>query len=127
MLASAMRLSRWLLAGFFIVAGAMHFARPGLYLKIMPPYIPFPLAMVTLSGVFEMFLGALTLFPRTRILAGWGLIALLVAVFPANLHVALNPGLFPDVQPWMLWARLPFQAVFMFWVGHATLSKTKNS
>ncbi len=116
------KISRGLLAVFFAIAGALHFMNPAFYLQIMPSYIPFPLAMIYISGVFEVLLGLMTLPERTRKLAGWGLIALLIAVFPANIHIALHPEIFPKVQPWVSWARLPFQGVFIFWVWKTTLT-----
>lgn len=112
---------RILLAVFFCAAGAMHFIRPELYLKIMPPFIPFPLAMIYISGFFEILLGAMVLPARTRRLAGWGLIALLTAVFPANIYAAFHPEIIPSLPVWVFWARLPFQAVFMVWVWRACM------
>ncbi len=106
---------RWLLAGLFVAAGVMHFVRPQFYVSAMPPYLPWHLELVYASGVCEVVLGVLLLVPRTRRLAAWGLVALLVAVFPANVHMALNPDLFPTIPPAVLWARLPLQAVFIAW------------
>lgn len=116
---------RWLLALIFVVAGVMHFRAAPTYQKIMPPYLPFPLMLVYLSGIAEI-VGGLGLLPRpTRKLAGWGLIALLVAVFPANVQMAVEGtqqvGI--DVPRWVWWARLPFQAVFLAWVWFAALQK----
>lgn len=109
---------RVLLAVFFVLAGANHFRRPELYLGIMPPYLPFPLGLIYLSGALEIAGGAGVLVPATRTVAGIVLIVTLVAVLPANLHMALN-----DIQPpgWhlpacVLWARLPFQLVLIGWV-----------
>lgn len=106
---------QYLLAALFVVAGAAHFIKPGVYLEIMPPYIPYPLAMVLISGAAEIVGGLLLCFRRTQRLAAWGLIALLIAVFPANLHMALHPELFPDIPVWSLYARLPLQGVFILW------------
>ena len=78
------------LSVFFVGAGAMHFIRPAPYVKIMPPGLPQPLSLVLISGVCEMLGGVGVLVPRVRRAAGWGLIALLVAVFPANVHMAVN-------------------------------------
>lgn len=108
-------LLRWLLGIFFIVAGVGHFWKPAAYLAIMPPYIPWPLAMVYVSGVAEIAGGLGVLIPQTTRAAAWGLMLLLVAVFPANLHMALHPELFPQFPAWTLWARLPFQALFLLW------------
>lgn len=105
---------------FFLVAGAMHFVIPKTYAQIMPPYVPAPTAMVYASGLAEIAGGAglMTSTDRARRLAGWWLIATLVAIFPANLHMALNPDDYPKVpggRP-SLWARLPLQGVFIAWV-----------
>ena len=109
------KLSRWLLVVLFVAAGVNHFVFPKFYLKIMPPYLPWHLALVYISGAAEIAGGLGLLIPGTRRLAAWGLIALLIAVFPANIHAALHGvgGSFPD---WILWARLPFQIVFIAWV-----------
>lgn len=113
---------RWALALFFIAAGVLHFVKPDAYTAIIPPYLPWPLALVYVSGACEILGGCGVLIPRLRRLAGWGLVALLIAVFPANLHMALN-----DVHPsgWsvpsvLLWLRLPMQAVLIFWAYWAT-------
>jgi uncharacterized membrane protein len=106
---------------FFVFAGVMHFVKPKLYLRIMPPYIPVPEAMVYASGVAEIAGGAGLMHPRYRRRAGWWLIATLVAVFPANLHMAQNPQDFQEIpggEP-ALWARLPLQALFIAWVRAA--------
>ncbi|MFK7985923.1 MAG: MauE/DoxX family redox-associated membrane protein [Sandaracinaceae bacterium] len=106
---------RWLLALAFIGAGINHFVNPDFYVQIMPPYLPLHLELVWLSGVAEVLLGVAVLVPKTRRLAGWGLVALLVAVFPANLHMALHPEDFPDAPAWGLYLRLPFQLLFIAW------------
>jgi uncharacterized membrane protein len=108
-----------LLAGpIFIFAGSMHFIVPKWYRRIMPPYIPAHNAMVAASGVAEIAGGAGLLFKRTRTPAGWWLVATLIAIFPANLHMALHPEDFPEVPggKLSLYARLPFQGVFIAWV-----------
>jgi uncharacterized membrane protein len=99
-----------------VTAGIAHWVRPGIYLKIMPPYLPWPRALVYVSGVAEIVLGVLLLVPRTTHLAAWGLIALLIAVFPANVHMALHPELYPRISPVLLWLRLPLQGVLIAWV-----------
>ena len=100
--------------------------KPGTYLKIMPPYVPAPLLMIYISGVFEILLGLLVLPQKTRKLAGWGLIALLITVFPVNIHLALHPEIFPDVPVWVDWIRLPLQGLFIFWVYQAALEQKKS-
>ncbi|HSN88348.1 MAG TPA: MauE/DoxX family redox-associated membrane protein, partial [Thermoanaerobaculia bacterium] len=115
---SAVRLKlalKWLLGLLFILAGINHFVQPGFYVAIMPPYLPWHLELVYLSGLFEVVLGVLLLIPRTTSPAAWGLIALLIAVFPANLHMAQNPELYPGINPVLLWLRLPLQGVLIAW------------
>lgn len=111
------------LAAFFTFAGTMHFVRPKPYEAIMPPWIPAHREMVVLSGVAEIVGGLAVLFPRLHPAARWFLIALLVAVFPANVHMTINPedikGL-PDIPQWLLWARLPLQVAAIVWVVRAT-------
>jgi len=110
-----------LLALFYLVAGLNHFRVPEAYLPIMPDYLPYPLELVFLSGFFEVVLGLLVLPRRTRKAAGWGLVALLIAVFPANIHMALHAESFPIVAPALLWLRLPFQGVLIAWVYFAAI------
>jgi uncharacterized membrane protein len=110
----------WLLGTFFVFAGINHFRDPGFYLKIMPPYIPWHQAMVAISGVAESLLGLAVLVPRAKRLAGWGLIALLVAVFPANVYMYQNPELFPQMKPAALLIRLPLQGVMIAWAWWAS-------
>lgn len=99
----------------FLVAGTAHFTNTGDFERIVPPYLPAARVLVYVSGIFEI-LGALgILIPSTRWLAGWGLVALLVAVFPANISMATHGvkfGSFPS-QSWMAWARLPLQFVLI--------------
>ena len=99
----------------FIAGGVNHFLNPKLYLKIMPPYLPWHLPLVYISGVAEVVLGAALLIPTLTPWAAWGLIALLVAVFPANLYMAMNPELFRGIPPTLLWLRLPLQGVLIAW------------
>jgi uncharacterized membrane protein len=113
-----MRVLRYFAGPTFVFAGAMHFVIPKVYRRIMPPYIPAPMAMVYLSGAAEAAGGAGLMVKRYRRPAGWWLIATLIAVFPANLHMALNPDDYPEIPGGRLslWARLPFQAGFIAWV-----------
>lgn len=101
---------------FFVPAGVLHFLNPSFYLRMMPPQLPFPLELVYLSGAAEILFGVLVLIEKTRRPAAWGLVALLAAVFPANLYLAFHPEIFPGVPPLIFWIRLPFQALFVFWV-----------
>jgi uncharacterized membrane protein len=90
-LSTAQRIAVVVAAVFYIVAGALHFIKPAPYLRIMPPYIPWHAAMVRISGAFEILGGLGLLVPATRRAAAWGLVALLVAVFPANIYMAMHP------------------------------------
>ena len=120
------KLSRGLLGLLFISAGVMHFVNPQFYLAMMPPYIPFHEVMVYLSGVFEIVLGMMVFLPKFQKQAGIGLIILLIAVFPANIYMAMNPDLFEGVSSVALWGRLPLQGVLLAWVYFSTV-KTKQS
>ena len=111
---------RILLGVLFIAAGLNHFWHTAFYVAMMPPYLPWHLELVYASGLAEVALGAAVLFKRWQGMAGWGLIALSVAVFPANLHMALNPALFSQFTPTGLWLRLPLQAVVIVWAYWAT-------
>jgi uncharacterized membrane protein len=107
------------LAGpFFVCAGGMHFVIPKAYRRIIPPYVPAPKAMVYVSGAAEIVGGAGLMHARLRRPAGWWLLATLLAVFPANVHMATHPEEFPRIPGGAatLWARLPFQGVFAAWV-----------
>lgn len=120
-------IARWALALFFIAAGANHFIMPEIYLGMMPRWVPAPEAANAISGVAEILGGLGVLVPATRRWAGWGLLALLIAVFPANVHVALEgkmPG--TSLSPTALWLRLPFQVLFAGWVWWTTLSRARD-
>ena len=110
------KIARLLLCIFFIVAGIGHFIMPDFYIKMMPPYLPIPYTLIYLSGLAEIGLGLIGLFPSASYWARAGMIWLLMAVFPANLHMALNPQLFPEFSPYGLLIRLPFQVFFILWV-----------
>lgn len=92
----------------------MHFVQPDFYMKIMPPYLPLHLPLVYLSGFFEIALGLLLLVPRFSRLAAWGIVALLIAVFPANLYVYQHQDVLP-APPILHLLRLPLQGVFILW------------
>jgi uncharacterized membrane protein len=121
-------ISRGLVALLFIVAGANHFISPAPYVAIVPPFLPWPAALVILSGVAEIAGGLGILGPRTRRLAGWGLIALLLAVFPANIYAAFAGMEIGGraIPAWMLWARLPLQAVLIAGVYSVSLAPTRR-
>jgi uncharacterized membrane protein len=109
--------TKYLFAAFYIFAGVRHFVRPEFYLKIMPDYLPWHKELVFLSGVAEVLLGVLLAVPRTSRLAGWGLIALLIAIFPANIYLYQHQEILP-APPWVHLLRLPLQVVlilFAYW------------
>ena len=116
------RCSLFLMAAFYVAAGIAHFLTPEFYLEIMPPYLPWHLPLVVASGMAEIALGVLLLIPATRYAAAWGVVALLIAVFPANLHMAINqvqpahaPAWMGQPTPLALWLRLPVQAFLVLW------------
>jgi uncharacterized membrane protein len=113
-----MRTLRQLVGPFFVFAGVMHFVIPRTYRKIVPPWVPAPEAMVYASGVAEIAGGVGMMVPARRRLAGWWLIATMVGVFPANLHMAMNAEKYSAVPGGAvsLWARLPVQGVFVAWI-----------
>jgi uncharacterized membrane protein len=117
--------SRLALALFFVLAGALHFITPAPYLAIMPSSVPLPAAMIALSGIAEIVGGLGVLFRSTRRAAGVWLIALLIAVFPANVHAISTGMVIADnaVPAWMLWARLPLQLLLILWVWRACLGR----
>jgi uncharacterized membrane protein len=107
----------------YVVAGVLHFVAPEVYEQVVPPQFPRPLALVYLSGIAEVGFGLGVLFERTRRLSAWGLVSILVAVFPANVYMATTddldlegvPDRFSDPSDVALWARLPLQAVLVTW------------
>jgi uncharacterized membrane protein len=113
------RLIKALFGPFFIFAGAMHFIKPRFYLRIMPPWLPAPELMNQLSGAAEVVGGAALMHPSAKVrrFGGWWTIATLIAVYPANVNMALNPDDYTDFPGGRngLYARLPFQAVFIAW------------
>ncbi len=110
---------------FFIAAGVNHFISPGIYLPMMPDYLPWHLGLIYVSGVAEVAGGIAICIPKWRRAAGWGLIALLIAIFPANLHMALNdiPLNGRHLPSWVLWSRLPVQLLMIAWVYWSCLLK----
>jgi uncharacterized membrane protein len=117
---NAKLLSRLFLGIFFIGAGILHFAISPVYIKIMPPYLPFPAELVYISGVFEILGGIGILIPMVQTWAGYGLVALMVAVFPANINMVVSYdqiGL--DIPIYLLWLRLPLQGLLIWWIWWA--------
>lgn len=113
---NARLVSRLLLALFFVIAGFNHFRSPETYLSMIPAWLPNPALLNYISGAAEIAGGIGILIPKTRRAAAFGLILLLIAVFPANIHVAMNGWPDMDIPRWILIARLPFQLLLVVWV-----------
>ena len=108
------------LAVFFIYFGIDHFINPNFYLSIMPPSFPLHLEAVYISGFFEIIGGIGVFIHRFRKIAGWGLFALLIAVYPANIYMAITPNEFPNIPIYILYFRLALQFVFFYWAYTVT-------
>lgn len=122
-MAKLKRWARYVFGVLFILAGANHFRATAFYVSIIPDYLPWHLQLVYMSGAAEIALGVLLFFRRFASLAAWGTIALMVAVFPANLQMALHSERYPQFDPAMLWWRLPLQALliaFAYWLTRRT-------
>jgi len=120
---------RWIFAGFMAWVGVQHFVDPQTFVDIMPPLLAgWALELVYISGVFEILGGVGLLIPKTRRAAGWGLIALLIAVFPANIYMAIENVPFKGEQldDAVRWGRLPFQLVFI-WLAYWTSRDARPS
>ena len=105
---------------FFIGAGLDHLFNPEFYLSIMPPIFPMHSEAVLISGVLEIVGGIAVLMPGLRRAAGWGIFVLLIAVYPANIYMALYPELFPLTHSGFLYSRLPLQFLFLYWAYSVT-------
>ena len=116
--------SRRLLSVFFLTAGTLHFVRPDVYERIMPPYLPAHRELVLLSGAAEIAGGLGVALPRTRRAAGLWLAATLVAIFPANVEMALRPKRYAPIPAPLLWARLPLQPLLVIWALRATRAES---
>ena len=103
------------MALLYVAAGANHFVSPATYLRIMPPWLPAHYLLVVVSGIAEIILGVLLLPQAFRRFAAWGIIALLLAVFPANIQMAIDWQQAQHQHLWIAWARLPMQAVLIWW------------
>lgn len=108
---------RVILSVSIIVVGITHFVKPEQYARIVPPQLPYPFELVYISGLFEILGGIGLLIPFVSVAAAWGLIALFIAVFPANINLAINNIPIEGIPhaPFLYWARLPFQAVLIAW------------
>jgi uncharacterized membrane protein len=115
---------RAIIVAIFGGAGVLHFTHESFYTPTVPDALPNPKQIVYASGVAELMGAIGVLIPRTRRLAGKGLLALLVAVFPANINMAVNSDRFKQFPMWGLWARLPLQFVLMRWVWRATQQRS---
>lgn len=104
----------------FINIGIDHFVNPDFYRNIMPAYLPMHTEAIYISGFFEILGGVAILFPKLRSMAGWGLVLLLIVVFPVNIHMAVNPNLFPDIPLSFLYIRLVLQFIIIYWTYFAT-------
>jgi uncharacterized membrane protein len=125
-LSTAQRIAVVVAAVFYVMAGTLHFIRPEPYLRIMPPSIPWPAAMVRISGAFEILGGLGLLVNAARRAAAWGLVALLIAVFPANIYMAMRPAEAgaASIAPMLRWGRLPLQLVLIWWLLWCTRPPT---
>jgi uncharacterized membrane protein len=112
--------SRRLLSVFFLTTGTLHFLRPDVYEQIVPDYVPAHRELVLLSGAAEIAGAVAIVFPATRRSAGLWLTAVLVAIFPANVHMALHPERYRSIPAPLLWARLPLQPLLVLWALRAT-------
>jgi uncharacterized membrane protein len=103
---------------FYIVAGVNHFRSPGGYLKIMPPYLPYPQVLNILAGFFEIAFGVMMIFPATRPIAAWGIILMLIAFLPVHIYMIQNAPMMMGtikVTRFIAWVRIPFQVLFILW------------
>jgi len=124
----AQRVGVVIAAIFYAIAGSMHFIRPEPYITIMPPYLPWHRQLVAISGFFEILGGLGLLFPPSRRMAAWGLVTLLVAVFPANLYMATNPietGS-ASIPSLFRWSRIPLQILLIWWVLWCSKRRTAH-
>ena len=113
--------SRAVLGGFFLLAGTLHFLKPRPYEAIVPDALPAQRELVYLSGVAEIAGGAGVLADRTARHAGWWLIATMLAVFPANVNMAVNAERYRRVPEPLLWVRLPVQALIVHWIWRVAI------
>ena len=107
------KLTIYMMSLLYIIVGIKHFTDPVFFLKIMPSYLAYHLELVYLSGFFEILFGVLLIFKVTRFYAAWGIILLLIAVFPANIYLAQTNGQALGTTPLVAWGRLPFQLLFV--------------
>ncbi|HXH99086.1 MAG TPA: MauE/DoxX family redox-associated membrane protein [Sphingobacteriaceae bacterium] len=120
------KLSLYLMVVLYIAAGLNHFIHPEFYRNIMPSWVPFHEEMIIISGICEILFAVLLLFPLTRRIGAWCIIALLIAVFPANIHMMLNDAHNNIPRLWISLLRLPVQAILIWWAYSFTSKLPKN-
>lgn len=103
------------MAILYIGAGLNHFRNPKMYIRIIPPYFKNPSLLNKISGLGETFLGILLLIPATKCFAAWGIIALLIAIFPANIYMLTDKRAGSGLPKWLLYLRLPLQFALIYW------------
>jgi uncharacterized membrane protein len=111
------KLSLGAMALFYLAAGINHFVHPNMYVSIMPRFLPKSSLgpLVAISGIFEAVLGLMLIAPATRNLAAWGIITLLVVIFPANIQMAIDFTRRHNAFAWLTWLRLPVQGLLIWW------------
>ena len=114
---------RALLGAVFLLAGTLHFIRPRIYEAIMPDWLPAHAELVYASGVAEIAGGTAVLVDRMARPGGWWLVATLVAIFPANVYMAMNPERYPDIPEVLLWIRLPLQGLLIAWIHRVAIRR----
>lgn len=117
---STYHVSLYVMAGLYLLAGINHFWHPKIYLRIMPAYIPYHKAMVVISGIAQVLLGIALLFPLLREGAAWGIIVLLIAIFPANIEQLRTKKARLGLPLWAIWLRLPLQLLLICWAWFYT-------
>jgi uncharacterized membrane protein len=110
-----MHFSIYIMSALYIVAGINHFVMPKFYLRIMPAYIPWHKTLNILSGIAEILLGIALLFPVTRSLSAWGIMLLLILIFPANIEQVRTKKARMGLPLWVVWIRLPLQFALLYW------------
>jgi|ERR1043165_6122309 uncharacterized membrane protein len=113
----------YVMGAAYVVAGANHFIHPDFYLKMLVGYFPFPTALNAISGMAEILVGIGVMIPQTRRVSAWALIALLIAVFPANVNMAIHAENWPNFSPIGLYLRLPIQFLLIWWAWLYTRKK----
>ena len=119
-------ISLYAMSIFYVLNGVNHFRSTDLYLAIMPPYLPYHLELVYVSVVIEIVLGLLLLVIKARKWAAWGIILLLIAIFPANIYHLTSGGADLGTPVWALWVRLPFQLLFIGWAYWYTRFESRS-